>query len=519
MNSNDLSVLIRSRVPILVMDSADETQAIKTVLRARGHPGDASDGTVLIPQRSTAGLPVFQWTVTDGLKRLDADFSAAQRTVTEPAQVLKYIRASNLAAIYILLDFHPYLSDPVIVRHLKDIAQEYYRFCARTTGAGECGVDDLPREVESLTARCNSGSYSDRAERRKIVEEIARQWVLAHPRESVKADRRALDMLIENLSGLSVAEAQQVARQAIFDDGTIKVADIPAVMQAKYELLNRRGILHYEPVTQGMADVGGFGGFKTWLRKRSAAFDGSAPELDVPKGVLLLGVQGCGKSLVARASAGILNVPLLRFDCATLFDKYIGESERNLRESLATADLMAPCVLWIDEIEKGFSSSGDSDGGAGRRVLGGLLTWLAEKQTRVFVVATANDIEELPPELIRKGRFDEIFFVDLPQLEARLEILRIHVQKRHIALDAASLLALAQASDGFSGAEIEQAIECRRRWHYPCAARDSQHGDDSQRVRCHAASVCRDGREGQLPCGSGLSKSAPYRRIESDSAG
>jgi hypothetical protein len=455
MNSNDLSVLIRSRVPILVIDSADETQVIRTILRASGHPSEpAEQGTVLVPSRQTVGLPVFQWTVTDGLKRLDADFGATQRIVTEPAQILKHIRASNLAAIYVLLDFHPYLSDPVIVRHLKDIAQEYSR-CARTLVLVSVELT-IPRELEPLTARCTL-ALPDRAERRKIVEEIARQWVLAHPREPVKTDRRALDMLIENLSGLSVVEAQQVARQAIFAHGAIQAADLPAVMQAKYELLNRHGILHYESATQGMADVGGFEHFKTWLRKRGAAFDGSAPELDVPKGVLLLGVQGCGKSLAARASAGILNVPLLRFDCAALYDKYIGESERNLRESLATADLMAPCVLWIDEIEKGFSS-GDSDGGAARRVLGGLLTWLAEKQTRVFVVATANDIEELPPELIRKGRFDEIFFVDLPQLEARQEILRIHAQRRHIGLDAPSLVALARESEGFSGAEIEQAI-------------------------------------------------------------
>ena len=455
MNSNDLSVLIRSRVPILVIDSADETQVINTVLRATGHTAEPVEGTVLVPTRPGVGLPVFQWTVTDGLRRLDADYGSAQRTVSEPTQVLKYIRASNLAAIYVLLDFHPYLSDPVIVRQLKDIAQEYSQ-CARTLVLASVELT-IPREIESLTARCRL-ALPDRAERRKIVEDIAHQWVVAHPKQSVKADRRALDMLIENLGGLSVAEARQVARQAVFDDGTISTADIPVVMQAKYELLNRHGILHYEPAIQGMADVGGFERFKNWLRKRSVAFDGSAPELDVPKGVLLLGVQGCGKSLVARASAGILSVPLLRFDCAALFDKYIGESERNLRESLATADLMAPCVLWIDEIEKGFSSSGDSDGGAGRRVLGGLLTWLAEKQTRVFVVATANDIEELPPELVRKGRFDEIFFVDLPQLAARLEILRIHVQRRHIALDAAALLALAQASEGFSGAEIEQAI-------------------------------------------------------------
>ena len=168
-------------------------------------------------------------------------------------------------------------------------------------------------------------------------------------------------------------------------------------------------------------------------------------------------MQGCGKSLAARASAGIFNVPLLSFDCAALYDKYIGESERNLRESLASADLMAPCVLWIDEIEKGFAS-GESDGGAARRVLGGFLTWLAEKRTRVFVVATANEIEDLPPELIRKGRFDELFFVDLPQLAQRREILQIHAQKRGITLDPASLDLLAQASEGFSGGEIEQAI-------------------------------------------------------------
>ena len=178
MNSNDLSVLIRSRVPILVIDSADETQVIKTVLRASGH--EAVEGAVMVPQqRAAAGLPVFQWTVTDGLKRLDADFTAPQRTVTEPAQVLKYIRASNMAAIYILLDFHPYLSDPVIVRHLKDIAQEYSR-CARTLVLVSFELT-IPREVESLTARfCLA--LPDRAERRKIVEEIAHQWVLAHPR-------------------------------------------------------------------------------------------------------------------------------------------------------------------------------------------------------------------------------------------------------------------------------------------------------------------------------------------------
>jgi SpoVK/Ycf46/Vps4 family AAA+-type ATPase len=229
------------------------------------------------------------------------------------------------------------------------------------------------------------------------------------------------------------------------------------VMRAKYDMLNRTGVLRYEPDSARLADVGGLANLKAWLEKRCAAFDGSAPGLDAPKGVLLLGVQGCGKSLAARACAGIFNIPLLRLDCAALYDKYVGESERNLRESLASAEVLAPCVLWIDEIEKGFAS-GDSDGGATRRVLGAFLTWLAEKSSHVFVVATANDITALPPELIRKGRFDEIFFVDLPNLDTRAEILRIHAAKRGIALDAATLSTLAHACEGFSGAEIEQAI-------------------------------------------------------------
>jgi len=286
---------------------------------------------------------------------------------------------------------------------------------------------------------------------------VAREWMRANPGKAPKIDRQALGLLVENMSGLSAADTQRLARNAIFDHGAIQASDVPLIMRAKYELLNRGGILRYEHDTADSADVGGLTHLKDWLQKRRAAFDGSAPLLDAPKGVLLLGVQGCGKSLAARASAGILKVPLLRLDCGALFDKYVGESERNLRESLGTADLLEPCVLWVDEIEKGFAA-GDNDGGATRRVLGAFLTWLADKHTRVFVVATANDITELPPELVRKGRFDEIFFVDLPNAATRAEILRIHTSRRGLTLDAAALSALAQACEGFSGAEIEQAV-------------------------------------------------------------
>jgi SpoVK/Ycf46/Vps4 family AAA+-type ATPase len=457
MQMNDLEVLLRSRVPIIVVDSRDEAQVLKALAgacreAAAPAPAPRPAGAVMVPTR--AGLPLFQWTVTDGLKRLDADLGPPQRMLAQPPDILKHIRATVLAGVYALLDFHPYLQDPTIVRLLKDIAQDYER-CARTVVL--IGYQtEIPHELEHLAARVVL-ALPDRNERRQLVEEVARQWMRANPRQAVKIDARALELLVENMSGLSAADTQRLARKAICDHGTIELSDVPLVMQAKYELLNHAGVLRYEHDTAQLSDVGGLVNFKAWLRKRSAAFDGSAPELDPPKGVLLLGVQGCGKSLAARASAGIFQVPLLRLDCAALYDKYIGESERNLRESLASADVLAPCVLWIDEIEKGFAS-GDSDGGATRRVLGAFLTWLAEKSSRVFVVATANDIAELPPELIRKGRFDEIFFVDLPSLSTRAEILRIHAARRGIALDAASLGTLARECDGFSGAEIEQAI-------------------------------------------------------------
>jgi hypothetical protein len=455
--TNDLEVLLRSRVPIIAVDSRDESQVLKSLARAC-----ALQVAAALPRApgaapalaAHAGMPLFQWTVTDGLRRLDLEVGPPQRTLAEPLEILKHIRATTLAGAYALLDFHPYLHDPTIVRLLKDIAQDYER-CGRTVVLISYETE-IPHELEHLSARVTL-ALPDRDERRALVEEVARQWMRANPRQAVKVDPRALELLVENMSGLSAADTQRLARKAIFDHGAIEASDVPMVMRAKYDMLNRTGVLRYEPDSARLADVGGLANLKAWLEKRCAAFDGSAPGLDAPKGVLLLGVQGCGKSLAARACAGIFNIPLLRLDCAALYDKYVGESERNLRESLASAEVLAPCVLWIDEIEKGFAS-GDSDGGATRRVLGAFLTWLAEKSSHVFVVATANDITALPPELIRKGRFDEIFFVDLPNLDTRAEILRIHAAKRGIALDAATLSTLAHACEGFSGAEIEQAI-------------------------------------------------------------
>jgi SpoVK/Ycf46/Vps4 family AAA+-type ATPase len=272
-----------------------------------------------------------------------------------------------------------------------------------------------------------------------------------------RVDVKAIEKLVDNLAGLPLHDVERLTRQAVFNDGALTEDDIKPLLAAKYQLLNRGGTLSFEADTARFADIGGLKNLRRWILQRKAAFDGSAPELDSPKGVLLLGVQGCGKSLAARAAAGVLGVPLVRLDFGAIFSKWHGESEKNLRESLSSAEALAPCVLWLDEIEKALAS-GDNDGGTSRRTLGTFLTWLAEQRARVFIVATANDITALPPELVRKGRFDEIFFVDLPSPASRVEIFGIHTKKRGVTLSDADMQALAARSEGFSGAEIEQAV-------------------------------------------------------------
>jgi SpoVK/Ycf46/Vps4 family AAA+-type ATPase len=439
-NSQDLEALLKSRVPLVVIETRDEQRALALLAS-------------LAVKLAAAHTPVFEWTVTEGLRRLDIDLGGAQQHNAEPSAVLKSIRASAKAGIYVLVDFHPFLSDPVHVRLLKDICQDYER-TPRTIVLLSHEIV-VPREVEHLAARFRL-AFPSREERQKIIEKVAGDWARAHGGK-VRTERKALELLIENLASMSTGDTERLARKAIFDDGALLASDLPIVMKAKHELLNRSGVLAFEYETAQFADLGGMTRLKEWLRRRRAAFDGSAPNLEAPKGLLLLGVQGCGKSVAAKCAAGVYGVPLLRLDFAAIHNKYIGESERNLRETLATAEVMTPCVLWVDEIEKGIAA-GDGDSGTSRRLLGTFLTWLAEKKTKVFVVATANDIAALPPELIRKGRFDEIFFVDLPAESIRADILRIHANKRGLSLREPDIAQLAAACEGFSGAEIEQAI-------------------------------------------------------------
>jgi len=438
----DLELILRSRVPIVVIETVAENRFLDLLQR-------------VVTGSTAAGYrPLFRWSITDGLQRVDVDLPP-QRHNVEPADVLGQIRAVDQPGIYALLDFHPYLEDPVNIRLLKDIAVE-----GVNTGKSVLLISheiELPNEIKGFSAYFKL-KLPDSVQRKKAIETLVADYRAEHADEQVSVDPKALDLLVKNLRGLTLADTERLARNAIYRDGAITLDDLQPVMQAKYELLNRDGVLSYEYDTAAFGDVAAFRQLKVWLSQRKLAFSSNKPDrLDSPKGVLLIGVQGCGKSLAAKAAAGVFGVPLLRLDFGTLYNKYHGETEKNLRAALQTAEIMSPCVLWVDEIEKGLAT-GQDDSGTSRRVLGTFLTWMAERDSDVLVVATANNISELPAELVRKGRFDEIFFVDLPSPTARGEILSIHLRKRDLDPTHFALPHLVDLTDGFSGAEIEQGI-------------------------------------------------------------
>jgi SpoVK/Ycf46/Vps4 family AAA+-type ATPase len=315
----------------------------------------------------------------------------------------------------------------------------------------------MPEELLPFTAQFRVPLPSA-DEVRGIVFDVAGEWGAEHGQRDVQTTNKAIDLLVRNLVGLSATDVRRLAYKAINENGVISESELPDVMRAKYELLGRDGVLSFEYDTTKFSEIGGMRRLRHWLEIRREFFlEETEAQLDPPRGILLLGVQGCGKSLVAKAAAAIFHAPLLRLDFGVLYNKYYGETERNLRKALETAEVMAPCVLWMDEIEKGLSVQNDDDG-LSRRILGTFLTWMSERKKSVFVVATANDIMRLPPELVRKGRFDEIFFVDLPSAENRADILQIHFRKRSLDPTHFDLPALVKATDGFSGSEIEQAI-------------------------------------------------------------
>jgi SpoVK/Ycf46/Vps4 family AAA+-type ATPase len=435
---HDLAALIRSRTPLVVVESNEEPQVVKLV-RGIGRQ---------------LQLKSYRWTISEGLQAFDPCDQPLD-SVMRSEEVLAYVKLHSRHSVFVLLDFAPFLRDALHVRLLKDIALTYTTHHSTVVLVG--ATIELPGELRPFSAVFQLPLPSEDEIRSIIVDEAA-QWGAEHDQREVQTTNKALDMLVRSLAGLTTTDVRRLARNAVNDNGVICESDLPQVMRAKYDLLGRDSPLTFEYETAQFAEVGGMRRLRAWLEPRRVFFrEGGPANLDPPRGILLLGVQGCGKSLAAKAAAGMFSVPLLRLDFGSLYNKYYGETEKNLRSALATAEVMAPCVLWLDEVEKGVSTR-DEDDGLSRRVLGTLLTWMSEKRRAVFVVATANDITRLPPEMVRKGRFDEIFFVDLPTLENRKTIFAIHLRKRGLDTGSFDLEALAGATDGFSGSEIEQAV-------------------------------------------------------------
>ncbi len=433
----DLQMMLKGSIPILLLESCEEPRLLKSLTQ------------ICLDE----AFYIFKWSATEGLEREDVDLGVMVGTES-PESVLRHIKSTASPGIYILLDFHPYLDDPLIVRLLKEIAQTYETL-ARTLIFISHELN-IPPEIKHLSAKFEM-KLPDAGILRKMIKEEAHRWQNNHPQQRLIVHRESIDGLIHHLLGTTSEDARRLIREAIERDGAITAKDIPEVMKGKYQLLNQDDVISYEYDTAHFSKVAGLTHLKKWLKQRKMVFQKTNHPLDSPKGIMLLGVQGCGKSLAAKAVAALFEVPLLRLDFSVLYNKFIGETEKNLNKALATANTMSPCVLWIDEIEKGLA--GDStDSGVSRRILGALLTWMSEHDGKVFIVATANDIQLLPPELIRKGRLDEVFFVDLPDAFVRQKILDIHLRQRNQPPSKFNMNALIEASEGFSGAEIEQAI-------------------------------------------------------------
>ena len=435
----DLVTLLRSRTPLLLVDSAEEGRVVEAFRHA-------------IAQSLR---PLYRWSITDGLERLDIDSDEDRETPPDASLTLHAIKQDKTPGVYLLLDFQPYLRYPMTLRLLREIVQrlDSAEHTLVLVGAGY----ELPPELAASVTR-----YELELPNAEAIAAMVREEAFNYSRENgrrVAIDAEAARAVVRNLTGLNQDDARRIVRKLIYHDGALTAADLPELARAKYQLLDRDGLLHFEYDTAQLANIAGLARLKQWIAQRKPAFLGEmqAAKLDPPKGALLLGVQGCGKSLAAKATAGGFGVPLLRLDIGTLYNKYHGETERNLREALKNAELLAPCVLWIDEIEKALATD-SADDGVSRRVLGYLLTWMAERKAPVFMVATANDVTALPAELLRKGRFDEVFFVDLPDAKTRAEIFAMHLARHDLRASDYDTQALAAATEGFSGAEIEQVV-------------------------------------------------------------
>ena len=446
--AEELETLIRARYPVVYVTTSEELR-VQRIIEEVG---------------ARRSKKVYEWTCSSGLALAGTSIqSQKQRNPTsrDPLVALDQVMEQVEPALFIFKDLHPFLtrSHVTVIRRLKDIALNLRN--SFKTVVLVSPVLEIPPELEKEITVLDFPLPS-RDDLADLLDQILVD-LRQHKQVVVDLDTGGRERLIQAALGLTLGEAENVFARIIVKDQRLSGDDVNEVFAEKQQIVRKSGLLEYYATTESFSTVGGMAGLKDWLNKRSLAFNAKARAfgLPAPRGILMLGVQGCGKSLCAKAVSSHWQLPLLRFDMGRMFGSLVGSSEENVRRAIAVAESVAPAILWVDEIDKAFAGSqgsGHTDGGTTARVFGTFLTWLSEKTAPVFVVATANDISQLPAELLRKGRLDEIFFVDLPGPDERTEIFGIHIVRRGREPMHFDLPALAQASPGFSGAEIEEAI-------------------------------------------------------------
>lgn len=444
--SPDLSLLVRAGHPVLAIESTDEDRALAMIAAMAAE----------LPR------PLTDWSLTKGLREINTSTLVFGNVLSQPgppAAALEHVLRSADHSLHVFRDLGPHSRDAKVHRLLRDFPN-----VGRERQATLILLESLPLPAElRRLALLHEIGWPSATELEQVVRETYQRIKAASLYEvTSRVTRREMEQLIQALRGLTLSEAERVIASTIHQDHALRGDDIPRIIEAKRKLLGSTGVLESVAADFDSNDIGGLENLKRWLTQRRDGYSQRARDfgLEPPRGVLILGVQGCGKSLCAKVVAADWKMPLLRLDPGQLYQKFIGESERHLRDALRQAEAMAPVVLWIDEIEKAFASAtGDSsDGGLSQRMFGSLLTWMQDHRHPIFIVATANDISRLPPELLRKGRFDEVFFVDLPNRAARERILAIHLERRKRQPEQFDLARLADLTEGYSGAELEQLI-------------------------------------------------------------
>lgn len=440
MMKEELSILIQAQYPLIYLVTSEEErteQAIAAIAQIR-------------PQRR-----IYIWTVTHGIVEHGQPRNVTQHNTVSPEAAIEWVIRQREPSIFIFKDLHPFIDAPVTTRWLRDAIASFKG--TQKTIVLMSPIQQVPIELEKEVVVLDF-PLPDMTELNQVLDRQLEQ------NRSRRLTTDGREKLLKAALGLTRDEAEKVYRKAQVTAGHLSENEVDVVLSEKKQLIRRNGILEYIEEDETIDSVGGLEELKRWLKQRSNAFTERAREygLPQPKGMLILGVPGCGKSLIAKTTSRLWGLPLLRLDMGRVYDgSMVGRSEQNLRNALKTAESISPAILFIDELDKSFAGtagSGDSDGGTSSRIFGSFLTWMQEKKSPVFVMATANRVERLPGEFLRKGRFDEIFFVDLPTAEERKEIFKIHLLKRKRDITRFDLDQLAKIADGFSGAEIEQAL-------------------------------------------------------------